>query len=150
MHEKSWYQWQCVSHWFTIISQWATHDHNIYSYLLFNRQIEKCLTVKQVTCSTSLHSDKPSVLRVYVFLAGSRALFRGPASTEFSKIKFKTKSHGTIHTFKNYFATVFSVFGNKLYPNRLLVWLVKLGTPPLYCFSARDTWIPMNQLQYLS
>ena len=32
----------------------------------------------------------------------------------------KNGSHGTIHTFKNYFATVFSVFSfnkNKLYPN---------------------------------
>ena len=32
-------------------------------------------------------------------------------------------SHGTIHTLKNYFVTVFSVFNfskNKLYPNRLL------------------------------
>ena len=29
----------------------------------------------------------------------------------------KNGSHGTIHTFKNYFATVFSVFNNKRYPN---------------------------------
>ena len=28
---------------------------------------------------------------------------------ESGKIDFKTKSHGTIHSFKNYFATVFSV-----------------------------------------
>ena len=38
----------------------------------------------------------------------------------------KNGSHGTIHTFKNYFATVFSVFSfqfqqNKFYPNRPLV-----------------------------
>ena len=34
------------------------------------------------------------------------------------------ESHNTIHTFKNYFATVFSVFNfnkNKLYPNRPLI-----------------------------
>ena len=30
---------------------------------------------------------------------------------------FKTGSHGTIHTFKNYFTTVFLVFSNKRYPN---------------------------------
>ena len=29
------------------------------------------------------------------------------------KFFFKTESHGTIHTFKNYFTTVFSVFNNK-------------------------------------
>ena len=28
---------------------------------------------------------------------------------ESSKINLKTESHGTIHSFKNYFATVFSV-----------------------------------------
>jgi len=32
------------------------------------------------------------------------------ASTFFYKNNFKTRSHGTIHTFKNYFTTVFSVF----------------------------------------
>ena len=34
--------------------------------------------------------------------------------------KIKNESHGTIHIFKNYFVTVFSVFSfskNKLYPN---------------------------------
>ena len=30
----------------------------------------------------------------------------------FNKNNFKTGSHGTIYTFKNYFATVFSVFSN--------------------------------------
>ena len=49
---------------------------------------------------------------------GSYALFTGPTSTFFSKIIIKTESHGTIHTFKIYFATVFSVFNNKRYPNR--------------------------------
>ena len=42
------------------------------------------------------------------FFNGFGALFTGPASTLFSKKNFKTESHGTIHTFKNYFATVFS------------------------------------------
>ena len=58
------------------------------------------------------------------FFCGSRALFTRPASMDFSKINFKTKSHDTIHTFKNYFATIFSIFSfqfsifsNKRYPN---------------------------------
>ena len=48
------------------------------------------------------------------------ALFMGPTATLFKKKKIKNGSHGTIHTFKNYFVTVFSVFNfskNKLYPN---------------------------------
>ena len=39
----------------------------------------------------------------------------------------KNGFHGTIHTFKNYFATIFLVFSfskNKLYPNRLLEIIV--------------------------
>ena len=47
----------------------------------------------------------------------------GLASTEFGKINFKTGSHDTIHIFKNYFATVFSVFNNKRYPNKHLVYV---------------------------
>ena len=47
------------------------------------------------------------------------ALFIGPTITLFKK-NIKNWSHGTIHTFKNYFVIVFSVFSfskNKLYPN---------------------------------
>ena len=36
----------------------------------------------------------------------------------FSKIFIKNEPHDTIHTFKNYFVIVFSVFRNKRYPNR--------------------------------
>ena len=43
------------------------------------------------------------------FLCGFYALFMGPASTYFNKKKIKTRSYGIIHTFKNYFATMFSV-----------------------------------------
>ena len=52
------------------------------------------------------------------FFYGSCTLFTRPANMDFNKSNFKTKSHGTIHTFKNYFATVFLVFSNKWYPNR--------------------------------
>ena len=39
-----------------------------------------------------------------------RALFTGLASKKFNKFFFKIGSHSTIHTFKNYFVTVFLVF----------------------------------------
>ena len=55
-----------------------------------------------------------------VFFSGSRVLFTRPPSTIFSKKNFKIRSHGTIHTFKIYFITVFSIFSNKRYPNRFL------------------------------
>ena len=55
------------------------------------------------------------------FFPRSHESFTGPTSTKSGKINFKTRSHGTIHTFKNYFATMFSVFCNKRYPNRLCI-----------------------------
>ena len=48
------------------------------------------------------------------------ALFITVHSTVYVLKNIKNESHGTIHTFKNYFATIFSVFSfskNKLYPN---------------------------------
>ena len=53
----------------------------------------------------------------------------------------KNGSHSTIHTFKNYFATVFSVFSfqfqqNKFYPN----------TPLLCCFEWKSCSNPLNTL----
>ena len=59
-------------------------------------------------------------VRFCVFLKNgrSRVLFMGLTRMEFSKKKtLKIGSHGTIYKFKNYFATVFSVFSNKRYPN---------------------------------
>ena len=60
-----------------------------------------------------------------------RALFTDPQISFFINFFIKNGSHGTIHIFKNYFATVFSVFSfqflqNKFYPNKPLVsWKVK-------------------------
>ena len=62
---------------------------------------------------------------VNVLSSGSHTLFIGPASTKFGKINFKTVSHGTIHVFKNYFVTVFSVFSNKRYPNKPIISRIK-------------------------
>ena len=48
-------------------------------------------------------------LSATAFFCGSCALFMGPISTFFTKNNFKIGSHGTIHTFKNYFISVFLV-----------------------------------------
>ena len=69
------------------------------------------------------------------FFCGSCALFTEPANTDFSKFFFKTRSHGTIHTFIIYFATVFLIFSNKRYSNRpyvslgLELWIISLTMP---------------------
>ena len=55
---------------------------------------------------------------LWVFFCGSHALFTGSTNTDFSKFFFKIGSNGTIHIFKNYFVTVFSIFSNKQYPNQ--------------------------------
>ena len=78
-------------------------------------------TVTKHTLRVSLdctEKEKNACLRFFFW---SRALFMGLTSTDFSKFFFKTGSHDTIHTFKNYITTVFSVFSNKRYPNRPLV-----------------------------
>ena len=50
----------------------------------------------------------------------------GPTNLFFINFFIKNGSHSTIHTFKNYFATVFSVFSfqfqqNKFYPNTPII-----------------------------
>ena len=47
--------------------------------------------------------------RLCLLFSGSCALFTQFANIESGKCNFKTGSHGTIHIFKNYFATIFSV-----------------------------------------
>ena len=50
-------------------------------------------------------------------------------TTTLFRKNIKSESHNTIHTFKNYFTTVFSVFNfnkNKLYPNGLIANLLTL------------------------
>ena len=53
-------------------------------------------------------------------LCGSHALFTGSTSTDFSIKKIKIRSHNTIHTFKNYFAPVFSIFNFQQYFRNIL------------------------------
>ena len=63
--------------------------------------------------SVNLNCVENVFQRVCVLNSGSRAPVTVPTNMKFSKIFIKTESHGTIHIFKNYFATVFSVFSNK-------------------------------------
>ena len=51
--------------------------------------------------------------RYYALFSGSHILFTRSTNTLFRKKNIKNWSHGILHTFKNYFAIVFSVF-NKI------------------------------------
>ena len=47
---------------------------------------------------------------------------RDPQTSFFTKTFIKSESHGTIHTFKNYFATVFSIFNKiSVIQNKLII-----------------------------
>jgi len=47
--------------------------------------------------------------RFLVFFSRSRVLFTRPINIFFNKNNFKTGSYGIIHTFKNYFVTIFLI-----------------------------------------
>ena len=102
----------------------------IYIYIYFKSHYS---AKRKGRLCLSLDSGKLSVLRICVFFIRSRAL--GSVSTEKYKFNFKTESHDTIHTFKNYFNTVFSVFSNKRYSNRLYLFVMHLRLSWIICIN---------------
>ena len=78
------------------------------------------------------------------------ALFTGPTLTLFrKKIKIKNGSHDIIHTFKNYFVTIFSVFNkisyiqiDPLLIDWLMIWreAIDLIRKILFFFFERKVW----------
>ena len=91
---------------------------------LCDKRISIYFFMHHIQFSVSLDSSRQCILcypmRLCFISVGPQALFMGPATWEKCKFNFKTGSHSTIHTFKNYFATMFLVFNNKRYPNRSL------------------------------
>ena len=87
--------------------------------LSLNYHFDTKPTHLHTTFLLSVRLERTFFMRFCILLknCGSRALFMGLASTFFSRNNFKTGFHSTIHTFKNYFVTVFSAFSNKRYPN---------------------------------
>ena len=74
----------------------------------------------------------------------THALFTGPQIPLFNNFFIKYGSHGNIHTFKNYFTTVFSVSvfsfsKNKLNPNRPLVCARAKKTREIFSLTMRHT-----------
>ena len=69
--------------------------------------------------TATVHEQQPQYLtcrKIFSHINGSCALFRGPTNLTFKQLFIKNESHSTIHTFKNYFVTVF--FNLHLYSNR--------------------------------
>ena len=83
------------------------------------------LGVAKIDWCFSVHLEHTFSMCSYIWLknSGFRALITRPTSTFFSQKKknFKIRSHDTIYTFKNYFATIFLGFSNKQYLIRPLV-----------------------------
>ena len=106
--------------WFLPIT--AMQDFSSHSW--FTIEFDKRLTTlcyvmcTRATLRLGLDCNEKQQTARLRFSYGSRALFTGSVITNFKEFFFKIGSHGTIHTFKNYFATMFSVFSNKRYPNR--------------------------------
>ena len=116
-----------------------TNDFDFYDYkmLRFKNRLSVCLYIPSastfsVFCVSAVFFFFSRTCWLFVREQCICALFMDPQITLFNNFFIKNGSHGTIHTFKNYFATVFSVFSfqfqqNKFYPNTPLVvnWRVK-------------------------
>ena len=85
-----------------------------FSFFFLARVCETCgycLCTVQWTIVTKFdfsHSFQPT--------SAHYTLFTNPQTSLFNNFFIKNRFHGTIHTFKNYFTTVF--FSFQLYPNR--------------------------------
>ena len=78
------------------------------------------------------------------------ALFMVPQTPLFINFFTKNGSHNTIHTFKNYFATVFSVFSfqfqqNKFYPNTPYILVNYFQNSKIFSKNVFK-WFSKNQL----
>ena len=82
-----------------------------------------------------------------IFLVSHVHCLKDPQVLFFSKNNFKTRSHNTIHTFKNYFTTVFLIFSNKQYPNRPLILLFFIVP---FSITTLKHWEPKNSLRWNS
>ena len=60
---------------------------------------------------------------LFITLVDPVYCLRNSQTSLFSNFFIKNRSHNAIHTFKNYFTIVFSIFSkNKLYPNGPILW----------------------------
>ena len=94
-----------------------------FFFFFFSRVFSPLVATVHVRYMNCSHNFWPVFREQYI-----RALFMDPQISFFINFFIKNESHGTIYTFKNYFATVILVISfqfqqNKSYPNRLSVFL---------------------------
>ena len=75
-----------------------------FFFFFFSRVYETCSY-----CSCTVHEQQPQNLTFLTFFSRC-ALFMDPQISFFSNFFIKNGSYGTIHTFKNFFVTVFFNF----------------------------------------
>ena len=80
--------------------------------LFFSKMLER-------TLSERLDVVEILLMVHLVFFLGPVHCSRDPQVINLCKFFFKTGSYDTTHIFKNYFITMFSVFSNKRYLNKL-------------------------------
>ena len=96
-----------------------------FFFFFFTRNWRQMLLFMYCAWTVTEHFDFSALFSISV---GPIYCSRDPKISLFSNFFIKNGFHGTIHLFKNYFATVFSVFSfqfqqNKLYSNRPLMYL---------------------------
>ena len=95
----------------TVFSVFSFHQNKLYlnrSYVLIWVLMKKQRLASAFSSSSFFF--RCTFLWLWCVSSGSHALFTRPTNLFFTKTFIKNGSHGTIHIFKNYFVTVFSIF----------------------------------------
>ena len=93
----------------------------LFLFLFFTRSMNTAASGSRALCMGPTPLSTSTHWPCYSTASGSRVLFTGPTISIFSNFFIKNWSHDTIHIFKNYFVTMFSVFSfsnNKFNSNR--------------------------------
>ena len=103
--------WNCLYLWGWIISVGLNRTYMVFAF-----------------CSLFFNFFSSLYFWLFSTSVGPIHYFRDLQTSFFSNFFIKNGSHGTIHTFKNYFVTVFLVFSfqfqqNKFYPNGQLIFV---------------------------
>ena len=87
--------------------QWLSPPQTCIS---IERQLQKFPTVAVSSVCGFFFFFGRAFLWLWALFSRSCALFTEPTNLFFNKIFIKNESHSTIHTFKNYFIIIFSIF----------------------------------------
>ena len=83
---------------------------SFFLFFFFSRVLDKFYCYEFCSCTVWTVAAKFDLSNNFQPISAHRALFTDPQISLFSNFLIKNGSHGTIHTFKNYFATMFFSF----------------------------------------